>query len=301
MEIDQALIAKFEEQLDPQNLESSKIKARLIGFGEISSIFELESVPGVVFKRMPMFPDTAQAKDYLEKYRTYCGLLAEAGVRVPEDGAVIVEKSPELTVLYFAQKKFDACSIGNRVVESMSMDEIGQLAGKIFGAIYGIWEFNRNNEELELAIDSQLSNWAYVRESGSLFFIDTSTPLFKVRGREQLNPELFLTSAPSFGRAIIRKFFLKDVMDRYYDEKKVNLDMIGNLHKEHKPELIPLFVETANRFATRAITEKEVADYYREDKFIWQLFLSLRKIDRWLYKNVYREEYQFILPGKVSR
>lgn len=301
MKTDKKLVELFEQELDPQHLEASNIKAKLIGFGEISTIFELEATPGVVFKRMPMFSNRAQANDYLEKYTRYCSLLTKAGVNLPEDSAIVVEKSPDLTVLYFAQQKFDPNSIGNKVVDYLTEDEIIQLAEKIFSTIYGVWDFNQQNKEVQLAIDSQLSNWVYERQTGTLFYLDTTTPLFKINGQEQLDPELLLTSAPSFGRAIIRKFFLQDVMDRYYDEKSVNVDLIANLNKEQKPALIPLFIEMANRFSNQKITEKEIADYYREDKFIWQLFLGLRRMDRWLHRYVYRKEYQFILPGKIKR
>ncbi len=301
MKIDKELVEQFERELDPQHLDASKIKAKLIGFGEISTIFELEAAPGVVFKRMPMFSNRAQARDYLEKYTRYCSFLVKAGVNLPEDSAIVVEKTPKLTVLYFAQQKFDPNSIGNKVVDFLTEDEIRKLAEQIFSTIYGVWDFNQQNKEVDLAIDSQLSNWVFDRQTGALFYLDTTTPLFKINGQEQLDPELLLTSAPSFGRAIIRKFFLQDVMDRYYDEKFVNIDLIANLYKEQKPALIPLFIEVANRFSSEKITQKEIADYYREDKFIWQLFLSLRKMDRWLHRHVYRKEYQFILPGKIKR
>ena len=301
MNIDEDLVVLFERYLDPQHLESSRIKAKLVGFGEISSIFELEGAPGVVFKRMPMFSSVAQAQDYQEKYITYCSLLRKAGVQLPDDGAIIVEKSPKLTVLYFAQQKFDPDSVGNRVVNLLTLDEIRELAEKIFSTIYGVWEFNKQNEDVTLAIDSQLSNWVFNRQTGSLVYLDTTTPLFKIKETEQLDPGLLLASAPSFGRAIIRTFFLQDVMNRYYDEKSVNVDLIANLNKEERQDLIPLFIDVANNFTSHEISQKEIADYYREDKFIWQLFLSLRKIDRWLYKYVYREKYQFILPENINR
>ncbi len=298
---DTELIERFEKQLDPLHIEASSVKARLIGFGEISSIFELEDLPGMVLKRMPMFSNAGQAEDYLEKYKKYCTLLTTAGISLPPDGAVFVEKSPKLTVLYFAQQKLDPGSVGNRLIHSLPAAGIPALVEKVLAAIYGVWDFNKKHSGNELAIDSQISNWAWPNKSGKLFYLDTSTPLFRVDGREQMDPELILTSAPSFGRAIIRKFFLKDVMDRYYDEKSVNIDLVANLHKEQKPELIPLFLEAVNRFASEKLTAEEIDTYYREDKFIWQLFLALRKTDRFLHRYVYRKQYQFILPGKIRR
>ena len=78
--------------------------------------------------------------------------------------------------------------------------------------------------------------------------MDTSTPLFRVDGVEQLDPELFLRSAPSFMVWIIRLLFLEDVMTRYYDFRRVAMDLIANFYKEQRPELIPDLIETANEF-----------------------------------------------------
>jgi len=298
---DSKLIERFELQLDPLRIESSEVKATLLGYGEISSIIELEDLPGMVLKRMPMFSSTGQAEEYLENYKKYCALLTGAGINLPEDGAVIIEKSPQLTVLYFAQEKLDPSCVGNKLIHSLPENEISDLVESVLSAIYGVWDLNKKHPGNEIAIDSQISNWAYLKDSGRLYYIDTSTPLFKVNHREQMDPELILTSAPSFGRAIIRKFFLQDIMDRYYDEKAVNIDLVANLYKEQKPELIPLFLDVVNRFASEKLTASEIEAYYKEDKFIWQLFLALRKIDRFLHKYVYRKQYQFILPGKIKR
>lgn len=301
MNIDIELLIKFEKQLDPQNIHLSKISARLIGYGEISAIFELEDLPGVIFKRMPMFSSFDEAKKYAEKYNKYCELLTKAGVRLPKDKTIIIEKSKELTVLYIAQEKFDANALGNKIINNLPEKEIKKFAIKIIETIYGVWYFNKNNKGVELAIDSQISNWVYIKETETLFYIDTSTPIFKINDIEQMDPELVLTSAPSFARAIIRKFFLADVMNRYYDEKSVNVDLIANLYKEQKPELIPMFIEIVNSFTEKAITKKEIVAYYKEDKFIWQLFLSMRRLDKWLYKNIYKKQYEFILPEKIKR
>ena len=301
MNIDKELIFKFEKQLDPQDLSASKIRAKLIGYGEISAIFELEAMPGVVFKRMPMFSNVDEANTYSKKYYKYCELLKQAGVNLPKDETVIVEKSKTLTVLYIAQEKFNSKTLGNKVIDVLSEKEIKKFAHKILETIYGVWRFNKSNTDVELAIDSQISNWVYIKKTQTLFYIDTSTPLFKISKKEQMDPELVLTSAPTFARAIIRKFFLVEVMNRYYDEKAVNVDLIANLYKEQKPELIPVFIEIANNFSKHPINEKEIASFYKEDKFIWQLFLNMRRLDKWLYKHVYRKQYEFILPGKIKR
>ena len=159
---------------------------------------------------------------------------------------------------------------------------------------------------LELAIDGQLSNWVCLeKEIGTeIVYIDTSTPLYRINGVEQLDPELLLQSAPSFLRWIIRLLFLKDVMNRYYDQRMVYIDLAANLFKEQQPDLILDTIDIINQRLSnnlKPLTMKEVEKYYREDKLIWTLFLAFRRIDRWLTMKLLRKRYEYILPGKIKR
>ena len=137
-----------------------------------------------------------------------------------------------------------------------------------------------------------------------MVFIDTSTPLFRKNGVEQLDAELFLKSAPAFLRWVLRLFFLDDVINRYYDPRLVYMDLAANLYKEQQPALIPLAVEIINALVPdnmKPLTEKEVARYYRQDMLIWTLFLAFRRLDRWMITKLFRRRYEFILPGKIKR
>ncbi len=301
MKVDKARIAEFERQLDPQNIAGSSIPAHVVGFGEISVILQLTDMPQIVLKRMPLFPNEDAAADYLSKYTQYCGLLKEAGLELPADDTCIVKKTDRLTVLYFIQEKIDGQYIGNRLIHSLGATGLKTFADRLLSSIYGVWEFNRRQQKYRLALDAQVSNWAWIPHEDRMIYLDTSTPLFCIDGEEQLDPELFLASAPSFGRAIIRRFFLQDVMNRYYDEHLVNIDLVANLYKEKKADAIPFFIEVVNRYTSQPLTEKMVADYYKEDKLIWSLFLKFRKLDRWLHKYVYRKPYQYLLPEKIER
>jgi hypothetical protein len=299
MEINIDLLTRFEKRLNPTDIEASKIKARLIGYGEISSIIELEEMPGIVFKRMPLFSNMDEAGIYRKNHDIYCSHIQENGIRLPEYEAIVVKRDEHLTTLYIAQKKLEAESIGNRYIAENPKEVVMEFFREVILSVSKIWEFNRKNKgKIEIAIDSQISNWY---KNSTLGFIDTSTPLFKINNKEQLDPELLLASAPSFGRMIIRKFFLDDVMNRYYDPKSVYTDLVANLYKEKKEEYIPGLIELINETTDVHLSVKEIEHYYREDKFIWALFLKLRKIDRWLYKNVYKKQYQYILPGRIER
>jgi hypothetical protein len=86
------------------------------------------------------------------------------------------------------------------------------------------------------------------------------------------------------------------------------VDLIANLRKEQRPELIPDLVDTANGFFSdeirdsgfKPITVKEVTAYYREDAWIWRIYLTFRKIDRSLHR-LLGKDYPYILPGKIKR
>jgi len=107
---------------------------------------------------------------------------------------------------------------------------------------------------------------------------------------------------------IIRLLFLEDVMTRYYDLRKVVVDLIANFYKEQRPDLIPALVDTVNEFFFAEIregefeplTEKEIKAYYREDAWIWRLYLAFRKIDRLLHR-LLGKDYPYILPRKIER
>jgi hypothetical protein len=159
---------------------------------------------------------------------------------------------------------------------------------------------------LELALDGQLSNWVWLEEGTNfqLYYIDTSTPLYRKDGQEQLDPELFLQSAPSFLRWLIRLLFLKDVMNRYYQPRQVYIDLAANLYKEQRPDLVPLTLDIINLHLPNdlePLTAREIEKYYKEDKLIWTLFLAFRRADRFLKTKLFRKRYEFILPGKIKR
>jgi len=207
---------------------------------------------------------------------------------------------------YIAQQKLPDANFGHKLIHHLDAGASLDLIEHAVREIVKIWQFNSTNRPaIELAIDGQLSNWVRDPEnSQSLYYIDTSTPLFCKQGLEQQNPELLLKSAPGFLRWIIRRFFLQDVMIRYYIPRLVFMDLIANLHKEQKPDLIEPAIERVNAQLPRdqsPLTKTEVDKYYREDKIIWIVFLGLRRLDRFFTRRLLRKRYEFILPGKIKR
>lgn len=322
VKIDIELLKEFEQKLDPTNPEKCPIPTKVLGYGEISTVIQIgeKNNNAVAYKRMPMFKNMNEAENYKILYQEYLDILSnKIGLNlVPDDIFLLHDENKRLVTGYIAQKKLPTNSIGHKVIHILSVEDIHKLVKAVLREIKKVYDFNDiNSAQLEVAIDGQISNWAIknfdpksnsLNENVELFYFDTSTPLMRKEGKEQLNPELFLRSAPSFLVWIIRLLFLKDVMTRYYDCRKVVIDLLANFYKEQREDLIPELVNLVNNFfedkisigSFEPITEKDVKAYYREDAWIWRIYLTFRKVDRALHK-LLKKNYPYILPRKIKR
>ena len=304
---DKELLQRFEKELNPQDLNASTVPATIIGYGEISVIFEIESMPGIVFKRLPIFSSRKKAEKYSDMYKEYCRFLGEAGLRLPNSDTCIVEEPSRPTTLYIAQDKLPPERLAHTIIKQLDNDACRGVMEKTVSELDKIWQFNqRRRPGLELAIDGQLSNWVIpdAEPHSQPFYLDTSTPLYRVDGVEQQDPEPLLSSTPGFLRWIIRLLFLDDVMNRYYVPRLVYTDLAANLYKEQRPDLVADAVDVINRTLPESesrLTVSEVDQYYKGDKRIWSVFLRFRKIDRWLQTKMLQKRYEYILPGKIVR
>lgn len=301
-------LAQFERGLDPQHPERSQIPAHVLGYGEISTVFEIdaEGLRDLAFKRLPLFYDANEVEKYTAVYAEYNRLLEnEIGIRLPSHDCAVVSNSVGRPIFYIIQKKLPAAAIGNRAIHSLPHEKTLALVKRVLQELNKVWEFNRRQDRVQVGIDGQISNWVIDSNDESPLYVDTSTPLFRVNQVEQLDTELFLRSAPSFMVWILRWLFLKDVVNRYYDFRLVAVDLVANFYKEQKPELIPEVIQAVNNFFAglniQPITEKQVSDYYKEDALIWSLYFNMRKVDRFLRTQILRKEYPYILPEKIKR
>jgi len=321
VQVDIDLLKEFERGLDPAHPESSKIPARVLGYGEISTIFEIqaETTKDLACKRMPIFKTKEEVAQYETLYRDYNEVLEkDLGINIPDWGFAWFVSDSGNIIAFDIQRKLNPKSIGNRAIQLLDPDGIHTLVLLVLRKMMKLWQFNLANPSRAVGIDGQISNWSIadfdatrpqLSAGARLLYIDTSTPLMKKNSLERLNPELFLRSAPSFLVWLIRWLFLEGVMTRYYDARLVTIDLIANFYKEQRPELVPGLVQTANDFyaaegaslGIKPLTEKEIKAYYKEDALIWVLFLAFRRFDRWLHKYILRKPYIYILPGHIKR
>jgi hypothetical protein len=318
MKINIDLLQKFERGLDPNHPENSKIPAKVLGYGEISTVFEIEGEPNLACKRMPLFRDQKELDQYATIYNEYNRILKDkVGINVPPYGFASFACEGYI-VCFDVQEKLPPQSFGDKLIHTLKDDDVIAFFSLVLKQLTKVWDFNKKNTGLEIGIDGQISNWAimdfdpnspHVDSKAPLYYIDTSTPFIRKNGKEQLDPELFLRSAPSFLLWLIRWLFLKDVMTRYYDFRLVAIDIIANFYKEQRPELIPRLVQVANDFfakeakdlGMKPISAEEVRSYYKEDALIWTIFLAMRRLDRFIHNQILRKPYIYILPGKIKR
>lgn len=302
--LDQDILQKFEDGLNPQDPTASSIPCEILGYGEISCVLQINSDTEIAAKRMPLFASLSAAENYAADYREYCKRLRTTGLLVPEDSTRIVKGHGGISVLYILQKQLPPARFCHKLIHTLDAEALEVMIQRIVAEIEKVWTYNSENDpRMKLAIDGQLSNWVLL-ESGEMAYIDTSTPLVLENGREKLDPELLIQSAPSFLRWLIRWQFLDDVMTRYYDRRLVYTDLIANLFKEQRPDLVDSWTKAINtRTADKmgALDKQEIEAYYKEDKLIWRLFLGLRKIDRFIKNKILGQRYEFVLPGKIKR
>ena len=88
-EVDFDMLKEFESQVDPIQPESCAIPCKVLGFGEISTIFEIqaEGMSGLAFKRMSIFEDADEMDEYLEIFQAYNRILEEdVDISLPVQG-----------------------------------------------------------------------------------------------------------------------------------------------------------------------------------------------------------------------
>ncbi|MFX1601821.1 MAG: DUF6206 family protein [Promethearchaeota archaeon] len=320
MKIDIELLKEFERTIDTINPEEGKIPIKILGYGEISLVFEIVDDPlHLAYKRIPIFDTERQVKRHIWAFNTYNKILQEdIGLNLPEQQIIWFKDEEGKIQFYIVQEKVNHEAVGNHVIHHVSDHEVETLILLAMREMKKVWEFNKKNENLDLGLDGQISNFVVIDynpnnpkidDNNKLLYLDTSTPMFRKNGVEAMDAVLFLKSAPSFLRFLLKALFLQEVLDRYYDWRLVTIDLLANFFKEQKPEIIPRLIRRVNKFFSEEITDfdidpitiDEVQKYYKSDKTIWVVFQNARRIDRYIKTKLFKKTYNFYLPGKIER
>ncbi len=319
MKINLDLLKKLEKSINTINPEKGKVPIKILGFGEISLVFELLEDPNhLAYKRIPIFDNELQVKRHIWAYNNYNEILANAGLLLPDYDIAWFRDHRNKIQFYCVQEQVAAESVGNKIIHEIPIEEIHLLVLLILREMKKVWTYSRKHKNIDVGLDGQISNFAvigynsnnyHITPETKLIYLDTSTPMFRIKGKEAMEAVLFLKSAPSFLRWLLKALFLEETVGRYYDWRKVAIDLIANFFKEQRPELIPslirlinkFFAEEATEFQIKPITVEEVQKYYDSDKNIWVIFQSVRRFDRTLKTKIFKKTYDFYLPEKIKR
>ncbi|TFF99612.1 MAG: hypothetical protein EU541_04505 [Promethearchaeota archaeon] len=317
MDINIEILKKFEQTLDTLHPEKGRIPIEILGWGEISMVFRLEG-DNIAYKRIPIFDDETQVKRHIWAYNTYNKLLKRIGLKLPDYDVAWFRDQQGKIQFYCVQEMIDTNSVANKLIHQISKEDIKLLVLLVLREMKKVWDFNQENNIFEVALDGQISNFSVINlnhvnptidKKTKLQYLDTSTPLFRIKGNEAMEPELLLKSAPSFLRWLLKALFLEDTVNRYYDFRRVIIDLIANFYKEQKSEMIPELIGLANQFLKNEVKDhnikplnlEEIRDYYKDDAQMWEIFQRVRKLDRWIHSKLLGKRYPFYLPGKIER
>lgn len=266
----------------------------VLGYGEISAVIAWPPEhPTVACKRLPLFDDERSVLAYSTCIDDYLEALSVAGVAPLETAVQWIPHDDGRYVAYCIQPLQSAESMLNRHLGRCSPSDATTLFNGVMRRIEGC-------VTPKIGLDSQASNWI-VTASG-LAYLDVSTPLLRDSGgQERLDTEIFIASLPWALRGFVRRFLLGSILGKYYDFRGVVLDFLGNLHKEGLANLIPSLLQTANERVSPPISEAEIARYYRSDALMWEFLQRLRHVDRAWQRHIRRQQYPFLLPGKIDR
>lgn len=309
-----AVLEDFERNLDPAD-PTARGGVRVLGYGEVSVALLLEALPGQVCKRMAGLRDRTAAERYQRLVDDYVALLRGGGLRVVETRVVTVQISGRRPVAYLLQPQLAASGLGNVLLREADDATLLDCVDQVLAALFALWSANRERGDgVELAVDAQLSNWHFVMDEASgrvpsLF--DVGTPYVRRAGTYQIDLELFLAAVPPLIRAHYRRArAVEKYLDHYFDPRSVALDLLGNFHKEGRPDRVPAAANRVNAWlATHGdefghppgVDPADVAAFYATDAEQLELFLKVRRLDRFVRTRLLRSRYEFVLPGVIRR
>lgn len=298
-----ARLAVWEAGLDPAQPDRSGI--RVLAYGEISATMVLPDplFTGVVAKRMTGFPDHAAAVDYVDLVTSYCRDLRAAGVAVVDTSAVPVPRPGRAPAVYLLQPQLPADGLGNTLLRTADDDALTELIAAVLAQVDATR--TAGDAATEMAIDAQLSNWWLAADAGAApALLDVGTPFVRRAGRYLMAPRILLAAVPPG----VRSWYLwrrtgEHYMDDYFDRRLLALDLLGNFIKEGAPERLGVGLAAVNDWlgVEGPVTRAQVLEYYEQDAATLELFLRVRRADRWLRTRVLRRDYDFVLPGQVRR
>lgn len=241
-----------------------------IGAGEMTCVLSWQ---GFACKRLPPITDRTRLERHRALILEYVDRLEAAGIAVV-DTAVQITDRHGYAVAYVVQPQLERSTLLPVVMAPLAPAPARALAALVFDAV------ERANAA-GIGLDANLSNWAV--QDGRPLYIDVSTPMLRdAAGHHRLDSELFVSTMPVLLRGLVRRYFVKDLLDRYYVPLSVFENLLGDLPNSDLEGLTIPLLEDVNRRLSTPLTPARIESYRREDRLTWGLIRwSLRLERRW--------------------
>jgi hypothetical protein len=288
-------IEAFEQRLETAVRTGDAEDLDVIGYGEVTIAVKLSTPHGdFACKRLVPFSSREAAEHTAGLIASYVEQLGACGIDVVETETPILE-CRDGHALYCIQPLLTQGTLGPDFLRGKTAEEAAPYVRRIF-------EHIRASVTPTLAPDGQLSNWAI--EGNRLRYLDVGTPFL----RDEAGKDLFdfteqTRALPAPVRVIVDRLLLRGILDNYHSTRGQALDFLGNLIKEGLGEIFPALIPLANEVfgPTPAITEQEVRAHYKSDAQTYAFIQVARRADRWVYRNLLRKPYPYLLPPRIDR
>jgi hypothetical protein len=307
---ERAALQALEHALNPANPVTANSTVRIVGYGEVSTAFTIPALPDLVCKRMVGFRDARAVSHYLNLVAGYITMLRAAGILVVDTRLCHLPSSRARHVVYLLQSRLDDSRLGNRLLRDAGNDVFLNALDRVLSAVLLLHDANDHRAgNPELAIDGQLSNWFVPADHDRRpMLIDVGTPFVRLNGCHLMDSEVLLAPVPQPLRWYYRRQrAIEKYFDDYFDPRTLALDLLGNFHKEGRPDRISIALDTVNTRLAAALPEfdpirsSEVDAYYQKDVALLELYLRARKADRFIKTRLLRRYYPYVLPGSIPR
>jgi hypothetical protein len=288
-------IEAFEQRLEDAVRTGHAEDIDVIGYGEVTIAVRLATPHGdFACKRLVPFSSREAADRMAGLILSYIEQLGACGIDVVETETPILEQT-EGHVLYCLQPLLAPGTLGPDFLRDKTAEEAVPYVRRIF-------EHIRASVTPSLAPDGQLSNWAI--EGDSLRYLDVGTPFLRDdKGNDLVDFTSQTRALPAPVRVIVNRFLLQGILDNYHSTRGQALDFLGNLIKEGLGDIFPPLIPIANEVfgLTPEISEQEVRAHYKSDAQTYAFMQAARRADRWVYRNILRKPYPYLLPPRIDR
>lgn len=288
-------IEAFEQRLEDAVRTGHAEDLDVIGYGEVTIAVKLATPHGdFACKRLVPFSSREAAQRMAGLILSYIEQLGACGIDVVETETPILEQT-EGHVLYCLQPLLAPGTLAPDFLRDKTAEEAVPYVRRIF-------EHIRASVTPSLAPDGQLSNWAI--EGDRLRYLDVGTPFLRDdKGNDLVDFTSQTRALPAPVRAIVNRFLLRGILDNYHSTRGQALDFLGNLIKEGLGDIFPPLIPIANEVfgLTPEISEQEVRAHYKSDAQTYAFMQAARRADRWVYRNILRKPYPYLLPPRIDR